>query len=175
MLWCTSRIVVFPLYDNWHVVMIVALSRKNRTHQAHMAKRLTASDRFLGSILGLALVIYLPVYFVSKIIDISGWEIPALVIVSLIALPAFLKIRKKKARIRYLKKKYKDDALVDRILSRGFWQGQTEEQLVDAIGQPEAVDHKLLKTRRREIWKYHTLGKNRFALRITIDDGLVST
>ena len=61
------------------------------------------------------------------------------------------------------------------ISKKMFWQGQTADQLRDSLGPPHAVDVKLLKTRRREIWKYHNYEANRYRTRITLDDGIVTT
>jgi hypothetical protein len=36
------------------------------------------------------------------------------------------------------------------------------------------VDRKLLKTMKREIWKYNPRGVNRYGLRITLDNDIVS-
>ncbi|NRB66965.1 MAG: hypothetical protein HRU48_06275 [Vibrio sp.] len=37
---------------------------------------------------------------------------------------------------KQLMSKYNDKELVEKLLMRMIWQGQTEEQLLDAIGQP---------------------------------------
>jgi hypothetical protein len=65
--------------------------------------------------------------------------------------------------------------LVQKIFNGYFWQGQTEAQLMDSLGPPVAIDNKLLKTKVREVWKYRQQGVNRFALRITVEDGYVSS
>ncbi|WP_113063881.1 hypothetical protein [Oleiagrimonas sp. MCCC 1A03011] len=62
---------------------------------------------------------------------------------------------------------------MQRIFEGYFWQGQTEEQLIDSLGPPVAKDHKLLKTIDRKVWKYQQTGVNRFYLRITVEDGHV--
>jgi hypothetical protein len=63
---------------------------------------------------------------------------------------------------------------VQRILQRNFWEGQTSAQLLDALGSPASIDKKLLKTKTREVWKYNHRGANRYGLRITLDENLVS-
>ena len=76
-------------------------------------------------------------------------------------------------RRKKLMKKYGDASLVDRIMKREVWEGQPEEVLIDSIGRPAAVDEKVLKTKRKEIWKYNATGKNRYSLRITVENGEV--
>jgi hypothetical protein len=82
--------------------------------------------------------------------------------------------QKKAKRKAELLLKYGDADLVEKILSQSIWAGQTKDELLDAIGKPAEVDSKLMKTRSREIWKYNPSGKNRFGLRVTLDDGRVA-
>ena len=58
-------------------------------------------------------------------------------------------------------------------MKKHFWQGQTEEQLLDSLGKPKDIDQKVLKTKTKEIWKYNETGKNRYALKITLENGKV--
>ena len=81
--------------------------------------------------------------------------------------------RKKKERIAYLTDKYHDKEIVNRIIKGYFWQGQTSEQLIDSLGNPLDVDEKILKTKKKEIWKYNSDGMNRFRLRITLEQDIV--
>lgn len=69
--------------------------------------------------------------------------------------------------------KYKDEDLVDELLNETFWQGQTAEQLRDSLGEPLDIDQKVLKTKVKEVWKYEKTGKNRYRLKVTLDDGVV--
>ena len=62
---------------------------------------------------------------------------------------------------------------VARIERKELWVGETADQLRDALGEPEVIDVKPLKTRTREIWKYGRTGRNRYATRITLDNGTV--
>jgi len=81
--------------------------------------------------------------------------------------------KRREARRAALLAKYDDPKLVEMIMRRMFWQGQTQEQLLDSLGRPADIDEKVLKTKTKEIWKYNQTGKNRFGLRITIENGLV--
>jgi len=87
----------------------------------------------------------------------------------------YFRNQKKAKRKADLLLKYGDANLVEKILKGSIWAGQTKDELLDALGQPEGVDSKLMKTRSREIWKYTRKGKNRFGLRVTLDNGRVAT
>ena len=67
----------------------------------------------------------------------------------------------------------RNGAVVARIERRELWVGETADQLRDALGEPEGVDVKQLKTRTREVWKYGRTGRNRYSTRITLDNGTV--
>lgn len=76
-------------------------------------------------------------------------------------------------RLSYLLDKYEDEATVRRIIERTIWEGMSSAQLFDTLGEPEAIDQKYLKQVARELWKYHPEGKNRYATRITLENGHV--
>lgn len=78
-----------------------------------------------------------------------------------------------KKRREALLKKYGDAEVVTRIMKKMFWQGQTHEQLLDSLGRPLDIDEKVLKTKTKQVWKYSRTGKNRYGLRITIENGIV--
>lgn len=84
-----------------------------------------------------------------------------------------IKIIMREMRRARLLKKYGDKKIVEMIMNRMFWQGQTPGQLRDSLGSPVDVDRKILKTKSKEVWKYNQTGKGRYALRITIEDGYV--
>lgn len=80
-----------------------------------------------------------------------------------------------KKRREHLLSKYGDVEIVENIMKRCFWVGQTAEQLVDSLGSPSDKSVKIMKTKHREIWKYNLTGKNGYGLRITLDDHVVQT
>lgn len=86
-----------------------------------------------------------------------------------VAASNYSKIRRRKS----LLEKYGDERIVDMIMKRMFWQGQTPAQLVDSLGMPTDIDKKVMKTKTKEVWKYNETGKGRYALRITFEDGSV--
>ena len=76
-------------------------------------------------------------------------------------------------RRKQLTEKYGDPEIARRIMKKVLWQGETQEQLLEALGTPEDIDQKILKTKSKEVWKYRPSGKNRFGLKVTLDDGIV--
>lgn len=97
--------------------------------------------------------------------------ISILVFLALVVGAAF--VYYKKLRYDKLIQKYSDPIIVKKILRHQFWEGQTQEQLLDALGSPVEVDGKALKSKTREVWKYGKIGKNRFNLRLTLEDRIV--
>ena len=91
------------------------------------------------------------------------------VVGGVIALNIYLTAQRRK----YLMEKYQDAGLVERLMRRIFWEGQTAGQLLDSLGRPVEIDRKVMKSRTREIWKYNRRTKTRFGLRITVEDGVV--
>ena len=76
-------------------------------------------------------------------------------------------------RRKELMEKYGDEEIVDMIMTKMMWQGQTEGQLLDSLGAPSAVDQNVLKTKTKETWKYHPTGRNRYNLRVIVENGTV--
>lgn len=135
-----------------------------------MARRSSSAE---ASLLALAVVIGLPIYLATKVIDVTGWVLPVVVVVVIIGLVIASRANKRRKRIEALRRKYPEE-IVQRILGGQIWQGQTEEQLIDAIGSPAEVDTKVLKTMQRQIWKYGRISAKRFRLRITVENGMVA-
>lgn len=108
-----------------------------------------------------------------KFFENVGYVVPS-IIVAVIAVVYFInKAVKKRRRLSYLRGKYKDEELVQKVFAGYFWQDQTAEQLIDSLGQPVEVDRKVLKMKKKEIWKYAHQGANRFGLRITLENDIV--
>lgn len=135
-----------------------------------MVRRSSSAE---ASLLVLAIVIGLPVYLAMKVIDVTGWVLPVVMVVVIIGLVIASRANKRRKRLEVLRRKYPEE-IVQRILGGQIWQGQTEEQLIDAIGSPAEVDTKVLKTMQREIWKYGRISAKRFRLRITVENGMVA-
>lgn len=135
-----------------------------------MAKRTTKAE---ATLIALVLIIGVPIYLVSKMVENTGWVIPVVAIIAAVILLIWYQYNKKQKRLAYLREKYKDEEIVQSIYDGYFWQGQTEEQLNDALGAPLVIDRKVLKAKTKEIWKYNSQGANRYGLRITVENGYV--
>ena len=113
-----------------------------------------------------SLIIGLPIYGITLLGKSIGWEELAGGTIAVIGLIAWYTSAKKKKRRDRLMAKYQDAALVEKLMSHSFWQGQTSDQLRDSLGAPVDIDEKVLKTKRKEVWKYEHEGGNRYRLRI---------
>ena len=76
-------------------------------------------------------------------------------------------------RYMELKEKYQDSEIAQKLLHQQWWQGMTEEQLIDCLGAPDDKHSEQLKTKFKEIWKYHPQGRNRYRLRFQLENGIV--
>jgi len=142
-----------------------------------MGKRTTKAEAL---VITLFLIVGLPIYFVSQLGKLLGWEVLIGIVISIILLFILHKTAQREKRYEQRKKryeqlmaKYQNEYLVDRLMGQCFWQGQTSEQLFDSLGPPQDVDEKVLKTKKKEVWKYCHQGGNRFRLRITLDNDVV--
>lgn len=150
-----------------------------------MAKRMTkAEQKALGGLLLIGIVVGTPIYIVGKLAETLGWQ--ALIASVAVGLVAYLLLKwcrvaareanrkaANEARRTQLLNKYGDEDIVGKIMAREIWQTQTAEQLRDSLGVPVDTDVKVMKAKRREVWKYHQTGVNRFGLRVTLEDGVV--
>lgn len=126
-----------------------------------------------STIILLFVFVGLPIFFFQKIAEVVNPSIIVLILVLIALVFIFSRIASAKKRERLLLEKYKDTQIVEKILARCFWQGQSSEQLLDSLGQPEDIDQKIMKTKNRETWKYNPRGTNRYGLRITLDNDVV--
>lgn len=135
-----------------------------------MAKRTSKAD---AALLVLVIVVGLPIFLVSKLVESVGWVMPIIVVAAIIGFAIWHQQNKKKKRLEYLRSKYHAEEIVQKIAGGFIWQGQSEAQLKDSVGDPVAIDRAALKTKTRETWKYHQRGVNRFGLRVTVENGYV--
>lgn len=123
--------------------------------------------------MGFLIIIGLPLFFIAKVVENIGGITTIIVVLLIISAVVWMKHQAKQKRLAYLRGKYANEDIVQRIFHGQIWQGQTSEQLLDSIGSPVDTDRKVLKTKSKETWKYHPRGANRYALRITVEDGIV--
>ncbi|MHB8773000.1 MAG: hypothetical protein ACYC7J_18550 [Syntrophales bacterium] len=157
-----------------------------------MARRITKAETLLFLIV---VLIGLPLYFIGKFVESIGWGWFVFFVVAITGgywwhkstvekaqraemmrkqqLHSEAILKEQGARRTALMGKYGDAKVVEAIMTHSYWQGQTSEQLRDSMGHPYDIDEKVLKTKRKEIWKYNPLGANRFGLRITVENDIV--
>ncbi|MGI9326266.1 MAG: hypothetical protein ACR2PZ_13675 [Pseudomonadales bacterium] len=68
---------------------------------------------------------------------------------------------------------YPDEKIVDDILNQVLWEGESHEQVLASLGEPEAINSLQRRTKKKEVWKYGHEGGNRFRLRIVLDNDRV--
>lgn len=142
-----------------------------------MGRRMSKKE---NEAVGFLIVIGLLVGAVVWVFERIGFVIPSLIVLVGIGIYFYNKKQQEKERLRleqdrknYLINKYGDEELVAKIMRETVWQGQTDGQLADSLGNPEDIDQKVLKTKKKEIWKYYHQGGNRYGLRITLDNDVV--
>jgi hypothetical protein len=128
----------------------------------------------LGALIALGLIAIAVRAIVHATQSPEGWMF-ILLIVGGIVLVFVLKATARRKKLEYLMSKYGNEQIIALIYSHRYWQGQTAGQLLDSLGNPHGVDRKLLKTMKREVWKYNPRGVNRYGLRITLDNDVVSS
>ncbi len=83
------------------------------------------------------------------------------------------KEKQEEQRRAFICSKYGSTEIAERIISRTVWVGETAEQLRDSFGPPLDIDEKVLKTKKKEIWKYVRKGANRYGLKFTVENDVV--
>jgi cell division protein FtsL len=69
--------------------------------------------------------------------------------------------------------KYGNEKAVNKIMNGEVWDGMTEEQLVDSLGEPIEREEATYKAKIQKTYKYDQTGRNRFGKRFTIEDSVV--
>ena len=125
-----------------------------------MEKMTKIQKEVLATLLFIALIITAVIKFFENV------GLLPLIIVICACVVAFLLYRaiKKKKRVRYLEQKYVNKRKVEKIINGDIWQGETAEQLVDSIGNPDVIDDTLLKTQKKVVWKYGRRGAKSYNL-----------
>lgn len=117
-----------------------------------------------------------------------GWTNLLILIVAVIVVGYILKLiskskkRKQKEeerrrladeRYQFYLELYGDVDVVDRIIAKELWIGETTKQLEYSLGHPEDIERKVLKTKTKETWKYDRKGVNRYGTRVYVENGEV--
>lgn len=76
-------------------------------------------------------------------------------------------------RREYLMRKYGDAEIVEDIINGVIRQGMTYEMVIDSWGKPADVDERVFKTKTSHTFKYHQTGRNQFASRVKLENGIV--
>jgi len=140
-----------------------------------MARHKKGTDAGMIMLLAIGVIAYGAVEFLTGVKDSVGGAGPLIALLAgAVVLVVWLKSARKKKKIAYLIAKYGNAEIAANIYNHQFWHGQTSEQLLDSLGNPHGIDKKLLRTMKREVWKYNPRGVNRYGLRITLDNDAVS-
>jgi hypothetical protein len=78
-----------------------------------------------------------------------------------------------KARKEWIYQKYGHTEIADKIINKTVWVGETKDQLLDSLGKALDIDERVLKTKRKEIWKYVRKGVNRYGFKVTVENDIV--
>jgi hypothetical protein len=141
-----------------------------------MARRSKLEDMAMGVVVVGAVFVTAIVKFFERV----GFVIPAVVFAVILGIIFWNKTEKQKKqkidldnRRNFLLEKYGDVEVVNNIINQMVWVGQTVEQLRDSLGSPEDIDQKVLKTKKKEVYKYGHRGANRYMYRVTLDNDVV--
>lgn len=123
----------------------------------------------------LATLIFIAVIITAVIKFFENVGFLLLIIVIAACIVAFLLYRavRKRRRLTYLKQKYVNSRIVDRMFNGVLWQGETAAQLVDSLGKPDAVDKRQSQSYKKEVWKYGRRGGGRYNLIVDLENGIV--
>jgi hypothetical protein len=103
--------------------------------------------------------------------SLADSALPAIFLIGVLAAltgVAYTWSQMKARRVGRLLDKYHDESIVGRIINREYWQVQTDEQLRDSLGGPDAVEDQRMITRSRQVWSY-----GRGKPRTTLDDDVM--
>ena len=95
------------------------------------------------------------------------------IVVAIVIIVCLVKLQARRARFARLMQKYNDQTVVERIMARSYWQGMTDEMLIDSLGAPVDIGTRVLKAKKVETYKYDRTGRNRYGTRIRVENGFV--
>lgn len=97
--------------------------------------------------------------------------VAALLLVAVIYLLSAFLLRK--ARLALLKKRYENAEMAQTIIEGRIAQGMTPDMVIDAWGQPAAMEEQVMKTKTKREMKYDPKGRNRFGTRVYFENDVV--
>ena len=134
-----------------------------------MEKMTKMQKQVLATLLFVALIITAVIKFFQNV-----GLLPLIIVIGVCVVAFFLyRALKKRRRLKYLEQKYVNKKKVEKIINGDIWQGETAEQLIDSIGNPDVIDDKLLKTQKKVVWKYGRRGAGGYNLIVNLEKGLV--
>ncbi len=83
------------------------------------------------------------------------------------------KARKEREKKEYIYQKYGHTDIAERIINKSVWVGETTEQLIDSLGEPIDIDESVLKTKKKEVWKYYQKSSTRYGFKAKVENGIV--
>jgi hypothetical protein len=110
----------------------------------------------------------------ATFLALLGWKPLLAAIVALGLLALAIAVWGYRRRQQHLTERYGDPEIARRMMKGVLWQGETAEQVRESLGEPADIDQKVLKTKTKEVWKYRPTARNRFGLKVTLDDGVVT-
>ena len=123
--------------------------------------------------IALILVIGFTIYNLKRFFDVAGYVKPLVFIIYCFGFYLFIRYSKKIRRKQRLMSQYSDEEVVRYILEKTIWEGETAEQLEEALGSPEEVESQVYRGKRKEVWKYYPREDNQYDLKITLEDDSV--
>ena len=128
-------------------------------------------------LIALLVVVVGPVLLIQHLTGLSfGLAAVVAVVLVVVGIYAFKERVKRRRAVRRaaLTAKYGSPEEADMILDARIWTGMSADQLLDALGRPEDVDHAVTARKVSEVWKYGRIGQNRYRNRVTVNDGRVA-
>ena len=143
-----------------------------------MAKKPTKRETELMLIIVVvAGIVWLAFMFTEAFNSTQSIIILGMMIITILAGLKIISWRKSKRalneRRRSLMTKYNDKEIVENIINKTLWRGQTSTQIVESLGKAEDIDQKSQKTKTKEIWKYGYEGGNSYRLKINLKNDVV--
>lgn len=140
-----------------------------------MARRTRAQDRLFGYLILIAIVIWVA----KAAFDLAMLQSPAFYVGlgafvgAIMLIRAGLRWNRRRRRWAELMERYSDTSVVDQILKGSLWHDMTKQQLVDAWGDPDDSEIKVMKTKVREVYKYGRVGVNRYQRRVILENDCI--